>query len=285
MENFFLRNKHWLLFLLLSVPSLFTLGLMLAIFAMVVLDKPVFGSTYLSDWLLIVIGVYWLLSLVVVIVLSLLKKPIVRDFFLKSKHWQVFLIICIPLLFYHCGFFSVLALMAWNYSSVFHDVFDILVSLMVYLWIIVGITILPTTLIDYFYMQSLWGLFNDKLPTSLKRGSFLNGSYLVLFCVGCFLVCAIILFTGNHILPLFLLCGALFFPFLCFFLSSLSKMMKMVELQRSVQTKEALGCFFLLFFIPIGVWYLQPRVNRWVEGEPALATPSLTEDKREVTVE
>ena len=39
----------------------------------------------------------------------------------------------------------------------------------------------------------------------------------------------------------------------------------MAELQRRVQVKEVLGDFFLFLFFPVGVWFLQPKVNRMCE--------------------
>ncbi|MBR4841441.1 MAG: hypothetical protein IK005_13350, partial [Paludibacteraceae bacterium] len=62
-----------------------------------------------------------------------------------------------------------------------------------------------------------------------------------------------------------LFCGGLLCCFFLFSFSILAKRMKMAELQRRVQVKEVLGDFFLFLFFPVGVWFLQPKVNRMCE--------------------
>lgn len=41
---------------------------------------------------------------------------------------------------------------------------------------------------------------------------------------------------------------------------------KIAELKQPVNFGDALGEFFLVWFFPIGIWFLQPRINRIVSG-------------------
>lgn len=41
-----------------------------------------------------------------------------------------------------------------------------------------------------------------------------------------------------------------------------ARMLNAVELQRDISFKDLLGDFFAFIFYPIGVWWLQPRVNK-----------------------
>jgi hypothetical protein len=43
-----------------------------------------------------------------------------------------------------------------------------------------------------------------------------------------------------------------------------SRIIKLVELHRTVRLIEYLGDFFLMLFYPIGIWIIQPRINRIV---------------------
>jgi hypothetical protein len=60
------------------------------------------------------------------------------------------------------------------------------------------------------------------------------------------------------IVPLHLLSmGCLFY---CLYF--IAKALKSVEAQQPVSVSEYLGDFFLLWFYPVGIWILQPRVNK-----------------------
>ncbi|MEN9640511.1 MAG: hypothetical protein RLZZ262_2380, partial [Bacteroidota bacterium] len=40
---------------------------------------------------------------------------------------------------------------------------------------------------------------------------------------------------------------------------------KLLELQREVRFSEFIREFFLIWFFPIGIWFIQPKINRWFE--------------------
>jgi hypothetical protein len=64
-------------------------------------------------------------------------------------------------------------------------------------------------------------------------------------------------FDGLEALPMFYV----FFAFL-HFLSFPVKVLKSIEKTREATFGEYVGDFFLMLFLPIGVWFLQPRINR-----------------------
>jgi hypothetical protein len=44
-----------------------------------------------------------------------------------------------------------------------------------------------------------------------------------------------------------------------------AKVMKSVEIDRLAKFSDYAGEFFLIWFMPVGVWFLQPRLNRMVK--------------------
>jgi hypothetical protein len=44
-----------------------------------------------------------------------------------------------------------------------------------------------------------------------------------------------------------------------------AKTIKTVELQREVNFSEFIGEFFMIWFYFIGIWILQPKINRMVK--------------------
>ena len=55
-----------------------------------------------------------------------------------------------------------------------------------------------------------------------------------------------------------------FFAMFCTFFSMyfVAKTIKMAELQREVTFSDFVGEFFMLWFYPIGIWILQPKINQ-----------------------
>ena len=58
----------------------------------------------------------------------------------------------------------------------------------------------------------------------------------------------------------------LFSMFCIFYLMyKAAKTIKIVEVQKSVKFVDFAGEFFLLWFFPIGIWFLQPKINKLAE--------------------
>ena len=58
-----------------------------------------------------------------------------------------------------------------------------------------------------------------------------------------------------------------FFSMFCIFycLYFVAKTFKTVELQREVAFSDFAGEFFMIWFFPIGIWIIQPKVNKMIE--------------------
>jgi hypothetical protein len=59
----------------------------------------------------------------------------------------------------------------------------------------------------------------------------------------------------------------------------LSKLLRSVELGREAVGSEFTGDFFAFLFLPIGVWWLQPRINRTFDQEGSVYDPDAPLDQ------
>lgn len=110
---------------------------------------------------------------------------------------------------------------------------------------------------------------NQKLGGSLKRstkGMVFGLIYAVIYLIG-----ALVFLPGSvepgkgipgFIIPMHLLAMAAIFYALLFTAKSLVTL----EKNEAVGFFEYSGPFFLIWFFPIGVWFVQPRVNRLLGG-------------------
>lgn len=59
------------------------------------------------------------------------------------------------------------------------------------------------------------------------------------------------------------------FAMFCMFytLYFVAKTFKTVELQRKVTSSDYIGDFFLIWFFPIGLWFIQPKLNKIINQE------------------
>ena len=184
-------------------------------------------------------------------------------FFLKLKHWQLFLLLVgipIALEFLTIGFiFS-----ADDFASGlqrFLRAFPILMFL--YVAILFG---------------WLWstGVFLAKklpsdapMPSGLFKGAIIIPTLYIMFL--CWFVAK--LMWGNEMSELFidenlgLILTAHFTSMACIFfvLFFNAKALKSVELQRPALLGDYVGEFFLFWFFPVGIWFLQPRINQLLE--------------------
>ena len=56
---------------------------------------------------------------------------------------------------------------------------------------------------------------------------------------------------------------SLFCMFYCLYF--VARTIKTAESQKKVSFTELVGLFFLIWFFPIGIWFVQPRINRLIE--------------------
>ena len=195
------------------------------------------------------------------------------NLFLKAKHWQLFLLTWgLPLTFQMVMTFSTLS---HTLSNGMPDIEQLLLYLKFF----------PLMMALFMGIQFGWfwsvGVgFQKKLPPNVnmplsrfKILFFIPLLYLVVLLVYMSTIISglmeqrqppppeTIMGMASVVVPLHL------FSMFCIFhsLYFVAKTLKNVELQREAKFEEFVAEFFLIWFSPIGVWILQPRINKMAE--------------------
>jgi hypothetical protein len=127
----------------------------------------------------------------------------------------------------------------------------------------------------------------DKIPASVKMKTgkfkvffFIPITYMLLISISMGTAMSGLFGSGEEpnagligslmaiILPLHLF--SMFCIFYCLYF--VSKTFKTVELQRETTFSDFAGEFFLIWFYPIGIWIVQPKINKMVDATPNLAS-------------
>jgi hypothetical protein len=161
------------------------------------------------------------------------------NFFLTIKHWQLFVLM----------FF----------------VPNIIMSIADPSLLIVRIICGAVAIGFYFgWLYSLGTSLHKKLPERVEvsqlyfKISFLILSFLFSSSVIWELLAGSLRHDHMSILLLFLIFGYIWAFYIFYFIA---RSLKTVELQRPVTYYQYIDIFFLLWFYPIGVWFIQPKVN------------------------
>ncbi len=125
------------------------------------------------------------------------------------------------------------------------------------------------------FVRWFWTLgtrLNQKVPEEIRINSrFFKFSiiYSAIYIL-CFLLFPVCVTTviPSPALPVLIIPFGLFGMFCMFYaLLFVSKNLAMAERKQEVGFYEFAGPFFLIWFYPIGVWFIQPRVNRIFQNE------------------
>jgi hypothetical protein len=189
--------------------------------------------------------------------------------FLRMKHWQLFLLLFgIPFIFQVIGTLSMTFLKS---------------STMLFMALPLVMLLYMAAFFSWFY--TLGTNLNRKLPDTvkmnLKKFKILLSIpiiYILLICIflfGLFRSLAEIAASGSPDAAAFstmqpswalivLVIPLHFFSIFCIFYSLyfIAKSLKVAEGQRAVLFSDFAGEFFLIWFFPIGVWIIQPRINK-----------------------
>lgn len=186
------------------------------------------------------------------------------DFFVKGKHWQVFLALFgLP----------IIGIIVFMFSMVLHAEGHVSLT---FIAIVIAATIIAALILFAIWFYSLVEALHERLPKGIVMNLTLFKVFLtvpVLFM----LRLTVLLFetipqlpelaktnpasfaASNPLIgPLFML--ATFCMFYCLVFGA--KVFKSVELRREVNLDEYLPELFQLWYFPLGVWILQPRINR-----------------------
>lgn len=195
------------------------------------------------------------------------------DKFLKAKHWQLFLLmVAIPVVLQ----FVLMGKMFSDFTFQSHPDPIIMFGYMKFIPVI-GILCIAV-LFGWFWSVAV-GLQN-KVPVSvtMKVKKFkLFFTFPLIYMVVFLTFFSVIMssLSANNPEPGEGLIFGLFavvvplhlFAIFCFLYTFyfVAKTFKTVELQREVTFGDFAGEFFLLWFYPIGVWVLQPKINKMIE--------------------
>lgn len=195
--------------------------------------------------------------------------------FLTAKHWQIFMLTFgIPMVLQ----FGLMASLFFNISN---GTPPEPLQFLKYFWLFPFLMLLSYGGL-YCWMWAVGVQLQNKLPEEItmnvnrfKWSIFVPIIYFTIISIIIVVITNIVLTDDNFLardvsfLPPFLFIF-LIFHFLsiaCIFYSFYftAKTYKSVELQKEVTFSDCMGEFFLIWFFPIGIWFLQPKINKMVK--------------------
>ena len=191
------------------------------------------------------------------------------DIFLRAKHWQLFLLTFgIPFVFQIVFMVSIFSNIQHNQNP--QNIFE------PFKYFIPVMVLFAGTLLGW--QWSVATRLQKMIPTGLRMNvtTFKVFFFIPVVYMLCIFVFMGYVFSGNLMEtfngPSVFVAFAVIFPvhifsMFCLFycLYFVSKTFKTAELQRPVSASDYLGEFFLIWFFPIGVWIIQPKINRMLE--------------------
>ncbi len=202
------------------------------------------------------------------------------DKFLKAKHWQLFILIFgLPFIFYIFMMASVFSAATNGNAANIFGAFKFFPILML---LVIGV--------QFGWFWSIGVGLQPKVPETVKMKVkkfraffFIPLAYILLLM--CFLFYFFLsmdlvnpqssglLADGAYtaiLIPLIIIIPLHLFSIFCIFycLYFVAKTLKTVEMQKEVQFSDFVGEFFLIWFYPIGIWVIQPRINKLVQASP-----------------
>jgi len=193
--------------------------------------------------------------------------------FLKAKHWQLFLLTFgIPMIFQFVMMGSMFANVATGNNPDPSFMFNYMKFFPIMMILFMGV------FFGWFWSVAI-GL-QSKVPDVVKMKV---KKFKIFFFIPMAYILFIILFMGIQMNGLMTggtepsggLIGSLvaiivplhLFSMFCIFYSLyfVAKTFKTVELQREVKFSDFAGEFFMIWFYPIGIWIVQPKINKMIE--------------------
>jgi len=194
--------------------------------------------------------------------------------FLKAKHWQLFLLsFGIPMILQ-------VVLMAYMFMKTIgnHNVEDSMSFMFNYMIIVFVVVILFSSIIHAWHWSVVMGL-QSKVPKDIKMKLgrfkvffFIPLVYILLLPVFVFTMIRMATTAGEpdfaFFAPMILIIPLHLFSMFCIFhtIYFIAKTLKTVELQREADFSDFVGEFFMVWFYPVGVWFLQPKINKMIEA-------------------
>jgi peptidoglycan/LPS O-acetylase OafA/YrhL len=162
-------------------------------------------------------------------------------FLLTAKHWQVFIVLAMGLFLNN---FVV------EDNPTLTTIIEVIGYLTYFLWpMLVG--------------HGLQDYFPKKLV--LSETFFLINGFISVTAILAMMIISDgqgMSFSGVEALPMFYV----FYAFL-YYLFFPGRSLRTIENKRTADFGECIGDFFLVAFLPIGIWFLQPRINKIVDEQ------------------
>lgn len=190
--------------------------------------------------------------------------------FLKAKHWQLFLLtIGIPMVLQFILIGGLISEISKGTEGDPEMVFN-------YFKIFPFIMVLFTGILFGWFWSIGVGL-DRIIPEELKLNV---GWFKILLLIPIIYILCVSIFIGTMfngfispestpnlgifglIIPLHLF--SMFCIFYCMYF--VAKTIKTAELQKEVEFGDFIGEFFMIWFFPIGIWFLQPRINKMIRS-------------------
>lgn len=201
------------------------------------------------------------------------------ELFLKAKHWQLFsLLFGIPMIFQIVMMGSLFVNLASGNAQNPLFMLGYLKFFPIMMIIFMGV------FFGWFWSIAI-GL-QKNIPEGIKMKTtkfkvffFIPMIYIFLISLGIGAAMSGLTSGGNKLDPSLLIgvMGIVFplhlFSMFCIFYSLyfVAKTIKTVELQRETKFDDFVGEFFLMWFYPIGVWIIQPKINKMVEEDTTVS--------------
>jgi membrane-associated HD superfamily phosphohydrolase len=181
------------------------------------------------------------------------------EIYLKAKHWQIFtLLMGVP--------FVLQIILIANYSF---DMMIVFTPALTVLYIVV-------------FFGWFWAIgtrLNRKLPSTVNLNLnlfkvFLAIPIIYIFGISIYMSMVAMGLIESDSSPIFAMSDIInvifpvhIFSMFCIFYSMwfTAKTIKSIEFKRAVSFSEFAGEFFLLWFFPIGIWIIQPKINKIIE--------------------
>lgn len=189
--------------------------------------------------------------------------------FLKAKHWQLFLLTFgVPMILH-------LIMMVLVFVNIGRNDSPDPALMMSYFMVFPFIMLVFTGVFFGWFWAVAVGL-QSKVPeeVTMKVGRFKTFLFIPLLYIAFFVVYMLVSMSSTFqggtppdptifavVLPLHLF--SMFCIFYCLYF--VAKTFKTVELQRKVTFSDFAGEFFMIWFYPIGIWIIQPKINEMVK--------------------
>ncbi len=199
------------------------------------------------------------------------------NWFLKAKHWQLFLLFFgLPIVAYIIFMIFIFGNLAFHQNSDPEFLFDYIMSFMSF-FMVIGVISSGSQL---WWQWAIAVGLKKKVPEDviLNVGRFkiffwFPIVYFIIFFFIFFTVFREFIYYQTAPDPMFIsgilvfvLPIHLFVVFCSFYVMYfVAKTFKTIELQKKTTFGDFAGEFFLVWFYMIGVWFIQPKVNSWVE--------------------